>query len=91
MSAQAAAVNRRRPENAHLRRLWDALHRAGQRFDGPACDRLEYIIKLYKQRPEFLPAEPECDPARGFNPSILGIESQSPGRGHFNNERRESP
>ena len=52
LKAIQGPIEKRRPENAHLRKLWDALNRAGNRFDGPACDRLEWIIKAYKERPE---------------------------------------
>lgn len=82
---RAQQNDRRKPENAHLRQLWDAKHRMAELRDWKAYANIEATIKLYKSRPETAADDAECDPARGFNPPILGIESQSPERDCFKN------
>lgn len=49
---QQKASERRRPENAHYRALWDAKQRAADAGDMDAYSRIDKIMKLYRVQPE---------------------------------------
>jgi hypothetical protein len=49
---QQEAAERRRPENAHYRALWDAKQRAAEIGDMDAYSRIDKMMKLYRTRPE---------------------------------------
>jgi hypothetical protein len=51
-NAQVLEFDRRRPENDHLRKLWDAKDRMANSGEWEAYKRLEAVIRLYRKMPE---------------------------------------
>lgn len=49
---QAKQVERRKPENAHYRALWDAKQRAADAGDMEAYARIDQMMKHYRIQPE---------------------------------------
>lgn len=67
---EKAAAERRRPENAHYRALWDAKQRAADAGDMEAYARIDQLMTLYRIRPETAAAvQPSVTPPGLFCPS----------------------
>jgi len=54
LKAIQGPIEKRRPENAHLRKLWDAKQRMAEQGDWEAYKNIEKTIRLYKEQPEIL-------------------------------------